>query len=122
MGIPKGRDRLRRNNMAWTLLILAILLEVCGTTCLKLSRGFTEIVPSVLMFVFYGACFTTFAFAVRKIEVSTAYAIWCGCGVAFIGIIGCVFFKESASAMKIIGLLLVVLGVAALKISDRTAQ
>ena len=108
--------------MAWTLLILAILLEVCGTTCLKLSRGFTQTVPSVLMFVFYGACFTVFAFAVKKIEVSTAYAIWCGSGVAFIGLVGCIFFKESVNVMKIAGLALVVLGVAALKISNQTAQ
>ncbi len=89
---------------------------------MKLSHGFTQIVPSVLMFVFYGACFTVFAFAVKKIEVSTAYAIWCGVGAALIGLIGCVVFKESVNVMKIAGLLLVILGVAALKISNRTAQ
>lgn len=108
--------------MAWTLLILAILLEVCGTTCMKLSHGFTQTVPSVLMFVFYAACFTVFTFAVKKIEVSTAYAIWCGLGAALIGLIGCVFFKESVNVMKIAGLALVILGVAALKISNRTAE
>jgi small multidrug resistance pump len=101
---------------------LAIVLEVCGTTCMKLSHGFTQPVPSTLMFVFYAACFTVFTFAVKKIEVSTAYTIWCGLGVALIGLIGCVFFKESISVMKIAGLLLVILGVAALKVSNRTAQ
>ncbi|MGZ7180529.1 MAG: SMR family transporter, partial [Halobacteriota archaeon] len=35
--------------MAWTtwgLLLLAIILEVAGTTCLKLADGFTKLLPS----------------------------------------------------------------------------
>jgi small multidrug resistance pump len=39
--------------MTWLYLALAILLEVSGTTCMKLSQGFTKVVPSVLLFVFY---------------------------------------------------------------------
>jgi len=44
--------------MSWILLVCAIIMEVCGTTCLKLSEGFTKWVPSVLIFVFYGVSFT----------------------------------------------------------------
>lgn len=101
---------------------MAIMLEVCGTTCMKLSHGFTKLLPSVLMFVFYAACFTVFTFAVKKIEISTAYAIWCGLGVALIAVIGIAYFKETVSALKIIGLLLVIAGVAALKIANTTAE
>ena len=108
--------------MAWVLLVIAILLEVCGTTCMKLSHGFARPLTSVAMFVFYAACFTVFTFAVKKIEVSTAYAIWCGLGIALIALIGFVFFKESVSALKIAGLILVIAGVAALKISSKTAE
>lgn len=108
--------------MAWFLLTLAIILEVCGTTCMKLSQGFTKVWPSVLMFVFYAACFTVFTFAVKKIEISTAYAIWCGLGVALIAVIGIAHFKETVSALKITGLLLVVAGVAALKIANKTVE
>jgi len=108
--------------MAWFLLFIAIILEVCGTTCMKLSQGFTKLLPSVLMFVFYAACFTVFAFAVKKIEISTAYAIWCALGVALIAVIGIGYFKETVSALKITGLVLVVAGVAVLKIANQTVE
>lgn len=89
---------------------------------MKLSHGFTRPLLSVAMFIFYAACFIVFTFAVKKIEISTAYAIWCGLGAALIGVIGCVFFKESVNALKIAGLILVIAGVAALKISNKTAE
>jgi len=40
--------------MTWLYLILAILLEVTGTTCMKLSEGFTKLCPrfSCLCFTF----------------------------------------------------------------------
>jgi small multidrug resistance pump len=104
--------------VAWIYLIIAIVLEVCGTTCMKLSQGFTRPLPSALMFLFYGACFTVFTLALKQIEVSTAYAIWCGLGVALIGLIGCVWFKETVNALKIAGFVLVILGVAALKLAN----
>ena len=43
---------------AWTLLGIAIALEVMGTTCMKLSQGFTRPVPSVAMFAFYALAFS----------------------------------------------------------------
>ena len=43
--------------MHWVYLVLAILLEVAGTVCMKLSAGFTKTIPSVLMWVFYAVCF-----------------------------------------------------------------
>lgn len=108
--------------MAWLLLILAILLEVCGTTCMKLSQGFTRPLPSLLMILFYAACFSVFTFAVKTIEISTAYAIWCAVGVALIAVIGMVYFKESVNALKVAGLFLVVAGVVALKAANHVAE
>ncbi|HNQ74805.1 MAG TPA: SMR family transporter, partial [Verrucomicrobiota bacterium] len=43
--------------MHWLFLILAILFEVAGTTCMKLSAGFSRWGPSLLMGGFYVACF-----------------------------------------------------------------
>jgi small multidrug resistance pump len=55
--------------LSWLYVILAILLEVVAPTCMKLSEGFSKIVPSILMFVFYGMCFTILTFALKKIEL-----------------------------------------------------
>ncbi len=71
------------------------------------------------MFVFYGACFSVFALALKRIEVSTAYAIWSGLGTALIALVGCLYFKESVTTLKIVGLLLVISGVVALNLEAK---
>jgi len=38
---------------SWLILIAAIILEVAGTTAMKLSDGFTRPLPSVLLEVFH---------------------------------------------------------------------
>ncbi len=62
--------------MSFIYLVLAIVAEVSGTTCMKLSHGFTRFIPSVLLFVFYGCSFTLMTLALKKLEVSVVYADW----------------------------------------------
>jgi small multidrug resistance pump len=47
---------------------------------MKLSEGFTKLVPSALKFVFYAASFVALTFALKGIDVSISYAIWSGIG------------------------------------------
>ncbi|WP_048141141.1 DMT family transporter [Methanosarcina horonobensis] len=101
------------------LLLLAILFEVCGTTCMKLSEGFSKLIPSVLIFVFYAISFFFFTLALKGIDVSIAYAVWAGLGTAFITIVGIFWFREPASALKTISLVVVVAGVIGLHLSDK---
>lgn len=97
-------------------LILAILLEVAGTTSMKLSSGFTKLVPSVLIFVFYILSFSFLTLSLKRMEVSVAYAIWSGLGTLLIAIIGVTFFHEPMTAIKMASLGLVVIGVIGLRI------
>lgn len=62
----------------WFILAGAIVLEVAGTTSMKLSQGFTRLGPSVLIFVFYGLSFVALTLALKKVDVGVAYAIWAG--------------------------------------------
>ena len=96
---------------AWYFLGGAILFEVAGTTCMKLSRGFTELTPSILIFVFYGCAFALNTVAIKTIELSVAYAIWSGVGTALTAAIGILYFKEPATAVKMMSLGLIVIGV-----------
>ena len=100
---------------AWYFLSGAIMFEVAGTTCMKLSRGFTEFTPSVMMFVFYSCAFALNTIAVRTIELSVAYAIWSGVGTALTGAIGILYFKEPATAIKMVSLTLIIVGVMGLQ-------
>ena len=104
--------------MYWFYLAMAILLEVMGTTCMKLSEGFTRIVPSVLVFVLYMVSFAFMILALKKMELGVVYAIWAGLGTALIAVIGIAWFQESVSLLKIVSILFIVLGVVGLRLSQ----
>jgi len=95
----------------WLILSLAILLEVCGTVCLKLSHGMTRPVPVVGVVVFYLSTFTLMSLCLKNLEIGTVYAVWSGAGTALVAIIGILYFAESFNWMKILGLSLVIAGV-----------
>ncbi len=101
----------------WFYLAGAIALEAAGTTSMKLSDGFTKLVPSILIFLFYAASFVALTFALKGIDVSLAYAIWSGIGTVIIVTIGIVYFQEPATALKLVSIGLIVLGVVGLKLS-----
>lgn len=88
---------------------------------MKLSQGFSKLIPSILIFVFYAASFSVFTLALKRIDVSIAYAIWAGLGTAIITAIGIFWFKEPINALKMISLLIVVAGVIGLHLSSRIA-
>ena len=97
-------------------LLLAILAEVAGTTCVKLSEGFTRLLPSALILVFYGLSLGFLGLALKKVDLSLAYAIWSGLGIAFIASVGVLWFREPVTAVKIVSLGLIVVGVAGLNL------
>ncbi len=104
---------------AWALLSVAIALEVAGTTCMKLSHGFTNLVPSVLMFAFYGLAFTCNTFATKTLDLSITYAVWSGVGTVATAFIGIYFFKEPGTALKLISITLIFIGVMGLHSASR---
>ena len=103
--------------MSWLFLILAILLEVSGTTSMKLSQGFTKLVPSILLFLCYGLSLGALTLALKTIDVSVAYAVWSGLGTALIAAAGIIWFKEPLTAVKVASIALIILGVIGLNIS-----
>ncbi len=98
----------------WLFLAAAIVLEVAGTVSMKLSQGFTQALPSVLLFLFYGASFSCLNFALRTIDVSVAYAIWSALGLLLVAAIGILVLRESAGTLKLVSLAVIVAGVAGL--------
>ena len=107
--------------MSGAYLAAAIILEICGTTSLKLSDGFTRIVPSSAVVLCYVASFALLGLALRGIELSFAYAVWSGVGTAAVAAIGIVWFGESAGVWKLMCLALIVLGVAGLHLSEKAS-
>jgi len=99
----------------WLCLAGAIVLEIAGTTSMKLSQGFTRTLPSVLLFVFYALSFALMTVAVKRIDMSVSYAIWSGVGTATIALIGVFAFRESLTAIQVASIVLIIAGVIGLR-------
>lgn len=84
---------------------------------MKLCQGFTRLVPSALIFVFYGLSFASLTVVLDEIELSLAYAVWSGLGTALIATVGFVWFKEPLTAVKLASMGLIILGVVGLNLS-----
>ena len=103
--------------MSWIYLILAIILETIATTLLKLSNGFSVLLPSIGTILGYGLCFLFLSYALKTIDMSVAYAIWCAFGILLVSAIGMFFFNETISILKIASILLIILGTVGLRLA-----
>jgi small multidrug resistance pump len=106
-------------NQSWAVLSAAIVFEVAGTTCMRLSDGFNRITPSVLIFVFYAISFVLNTLVIRTLGMSVVYAVWSGVGTVLTALIGYLYFKEPATALKMASTGLIVIGVFGLHSASR---
>jgi small multidrug resistance pump len=104
----------------WILLFAAILLEVAGITSMKLSRGFTEPVPSLAVPIFYVCSAAAVILALKHLSIT--YAIWSGVGTALAAMIGIAYFREPLTFFKMASLALVVIGVIGLSLAARQSN
>ncbi|MEC8776538.1 MAG: SMR family transporter, partial [Pseudomonadota bacterium] len=84
------------------------------------SSNFIKLISSISIFVFYAASFVALTFAIKKIEISVAFAVWSGVGTALIALIGILYFKEAATMLKIASIFLIIAGVVGLKVGSNT--
>ncbi|WP_420549653.1 DMT family transporter [Curvivirga sp.] len=98
----------------WIYLALGIVTEVAGTFCMKLSHGFTKLVPSVLFIVFFAIALSLINLSMKTIDMSIAYAIWSGVGIAILTILGIVFLGEPVSTLRLLFIGMIVVGVVGL--------
>lgn len=108
--------------MAWLLVVVAGLLEVGFAVSLKASAGSSNWTPNVLFLVFAITSFSLLSTALRTLPVGPAYAVWTGMGAAGTAVFGMLFLSESAQALKLVSLVLVVAGVVGLQVSSSAAH
>jgi len=104
--------------MNWFILFVAGLLEIAWAVGLKYTDGFTRLWPSVWTVAAIVASMLLLSFALRTLPVGTAYAIWVGIGAVGTAIAGIVLFGESVSAVKIVSIVLLLAGMAGLKLGS----
>ena len=103
--------------MAWILVIVAGLFEVAMALCLKASKGFTELWPSIGFGVFAVTSFGLLSLALKNLDVGTAYAVWVGIGAVGTATLGMLVMGDQVSAVKITALAFIILGVVGLNLA-----
>ena len=104
---------------AWICLAIAILMEVGGTTSMRLAEGFTRLTPSLAMVGFYACSFALNTMVIRVLGLSVTYGVWSGVGTVLTAMIGIFYFKEPATAIKMVSIGLIVIGVMGLHSASR---
>ena len=102
--------------MAWIWLTAAGLLEIVWAVGLKYTEGFTRLAPSAVTVAAMIGSVYLLALAVRAIPIGTAYAVWTGIGAVGVAVLGMALFGEPRDVLRIVSILLIVLGIAGLKV------
>ncbi|OOF79089.1 DMT family transporter [Rodentibacter caecimuris] len=97
--------------MHWLFLILAIIGEVFGSSMLKMSHGFTKLIPSLGVVIGFGCAFYFLSLSLKVIPLGTAYAIWAGLGLVLTAAVSILFFGQKPDIAGIIGLGCILAGV-----------
>ncbi|EKL9958621.1 multidrug efflux SMR transporter [Vibrio parahaemolyticus] len=103
--------------MAWGILFIAGLCEIAWAVGLKYSQGLTKFGASAFTIVFMLLSFWLLGIALRTLPLGIAYGVWVGIGAIGTAIVGIYLFNEPATLIKVLSLLMIVAGIAGLKIS-----
>jgi len=107
---------------AWSLLLVAGLLEIVWASSMKASEGFTRHWYTSITFITAGLSFWLLGIAMKSLPLGTAYAVWTGIGAVGAAILGMVFFKEPATAGRIVCIAAIVGGILGLKLLHRAGS
>jgi len=102
--------------MAWIYLIVAGLFEIGWAIGLKYTDGFTRPLPTALTVASMIISIGLLGLALKTLPVGTAYAIWTGIGTVGTVALGIVLLGESASALRLACIGLIVAGILGLKL------
>ena len=106
--------------VAWIFLFFAITTEVAGTLTMNESGQSGDLMMYGLMWIFISSSYILLSFALRKIAVGIAIAIWEGFGTALITAISILFLHEAVSVPKLLGIALAMFGILLLHFGEDT--
>ncbi len=108
-----------KNMFYWILLALAIVAEITGTLSMKWASVSDGSTGFILMLVMITLSYIFLSFAVKKIALGVAYALWEGVGILLITLFSVMIFDETLTTMKIAGLTTLVARIVLIKSGTR---
>ncbi|MFM0735446.1 SMR family transporter [Paraburkholderia sediminicola] len=103
----------------YALLAIAIVAEVIATSAMRASEGFSRLLPSTVVVIGYGIAFYCLSLTLKSIPVGIVYAVWSGAGIVLITLMAVVMYRQVPDVPAIIGLGLIIAGVAVLNIFSK---
>ena len=104
--------------MAWVWLAIAGVFEVVWASAMKESEGFTRIGPKIVTLAAMIVSFALLSLSMKSLPLGTAYTVWTGIGAIGAFLVGIFVFGESAGALRILAAILIVAGLALMKIAS----
>jgi len=104
--------------MAWLVLSIAGLFEVCWAIGLKYTECFSKLWPSVFTLTTLAISMFLLAKASQILPIGTAYAVWVGIGALGAALLGVFLLNEPMSLAKSIFLILLLVSIIGLKLTS----
>ena len=108
------------NIIAYTILILAVVLGTAANGLAKSANGFTLLIPSLLTAVTIVGCMYTLSIVMKSIPVGITYASFAGLCIVATTLVGVYKFNQMPDLYTIFGLILIISGVLIVNLLGKT--
>jgi quaternary ammonium compound-resistance protein SugE len=104
--------------MSWVYLIFAGIFEIGWPVGLKMAQEEnTRIAGICVAIIFMTISGALLWLAQKQIPIGISYAVWTGIGAAGTFLVGIMFYGDPSSLGKYLGIILIIAGVATLKLA-----
>lgn len=93
------------------MVLVAAISFVIGGVYMKLSEGLSQLVPTLLVYLFYVAGASLQTFAMRNSDLGVTYLFVLGLESVLAFWFGVLLFQEDYSYLKLLGMSLIVAGI-----------
>lgn len=97
--------------MGYLCLFGAIAMEVGATTLLKISEGFSKLMPTLSCIVLYVISFYLLSICLKTVNLNIAYATWGGIGIIGTTLVSVLAFHGEIGVIEIAGTIFIIAGV-----------
>ena len=101
----------RGQKMIYLMLAISIILEVIGTSLIKMTNGFTNLPITGVMLLCYAISFFLLSQVVKVLPVGIVYATWSAGGIILVSAAAYFLYKQALDLPAIVGIALIVVGV-----------
>ncbi len=102
----------------WVAVFAAGLLEIAWAHSIRLTLGFTRLIPTIACGALTVAVLVILNAAMKTVPVGTAYAVFVGIGAVGTATVGIIWLHEPVNLRRVLALALIVGGVVLLRLTD----